>query len=596
MSKKLPRSVAARDELISIAVELAELWQDRDGQAFATFAVGDHRENHRVNSQRFRQWLMALYGDRNPQVLANKKVVNPGPSGQALQEAIAMIASIAVRGPVHTPAVRLAVDSSGVIWLDLGDPSWRAVRIAPDGWTVESEAAVRFIRSEGMRALPVPQTGGSIAELAGFVNVEGGAKGEDFRLIVAWLIMALSPTGPYPILLLNGEQGSAKSSATKVLRALIDPNLADTRALGRNDEALQLAALNGWVCAFDNLSWIPDEMADALCRLSTGAAMAKRRLYTDGEEALFSASRPIVANGIPPLATRGDLVDRAMVVILPAIPPNHRRDEKTFWAAFEAARPRLLGALLTAVSCALRCRSQVKLDRKPRMADFAIWSEAAAPALGWPAGAFLDAFEANRRGAVLDVIQSDPVAVAVLALIEREGSWTGTSAELLKEIGGTRTERKAKGLPLDATRMGGALRRVAPDLRQAGLTVEFWLEPGGNRDRRILCKKERSVPSIVPPVQPDVPQASPDVPPDPPDVPPDSPDVPSVPPDVPPDPPDVPPDPPDVPPDPPDVPPDPPDVPPVPPDVSPVAQRVSPVPLVPPSVSPRVPLFRRAFR
>jgi hypothetical protein len=492
MSEKQPKPPRARDVLIGIADELAELWRDEDGRAFATVPVGDHRENHRVASRQFRQWLTALYADRNPRVLDTGKIVRAGPNAHALQEAIDTITSIAARGPVRTPAVRLAADAGGDIWLDLGDPSWRVVRIAPKGWTIEPMAAVPFIRSDGLRALPVPRDGGSIAELAGFVNVEGGAEGEDFRLIVAWLVMALRPSGPYPILFLNGEQGSAKSSATKALRALIDPNLADTRSLGRDDEALQLAARNGWICAFDNLSSIRDEMADALCRLSTGAAMAKRRLYTDADEELFSACRPIVANGIPALATRGDLADRAMVVILPVIASTRRRDEGTFWPAFEAARPRLLGALLDAACCALRRHSAVKLDRLPRMADFAVWVEAAAPALGWPAGTFLEAFEANRRGAVQDVLEADKVAAAVLALIEREGSWSGTSTELLAKIdeAATETQRKAKGWPRDATRMSGMLRRAAPALRQAGLTVEMSRKSDRTRGKLIQLGRD----------------------------------------------------------------------------------------------------------
>src|SRR5262249_35868902 len=154
-------------------------------------------------------------------------------------------------------------------------------------------------------------------------------------------------------------------------------------------------------------------LSDALCTLATGGGFATRELYTDADEKLFDAVRPVVLNGIEDLATRGDLLDRAINLTLPQIPDERRGDEDDLWRQFEESRPRLLGALLDAVSTALRNRPHVKLAHKPRMADFACWVVAAEPALGWPEGAFLRAYNDNRAAANALALEASVVAPAI---------------------------------------------------------------------------------------------------------------------------------------------------------------------------------------
>ena len=168
---------------------------------------------------------------------------------------------------------------------------------------------VRFRRPAGISPLPVPERGGSIETLQSYVTVPDR---NDFVLIVAWLLAALRPGGPYPLLAISGEQGSAKTVLSKLLKALIDPNAAPVRALSREQRDLMIAANNSYVLAFDNLSGLPHWLSDALCRLATGGSFAVRQLYTDDEEVLFEASRPILINGIEDVISRPDLGDRAI--------------------------------------------------------------------------------------------------------------------------------------------------------------------------------------------------------------------------------------------------------------------------------------------
>jgi hypothetical protein len=210
-----------------------------------------------------------------------------------------------------------------------------------------SSARLRFRRAAGMLPLPVPQRGGSIEELASFLNLPSR---NEFVLVVAWLLATLRVAGPYPALAISGEQGSAKTVLSKLLKDLVDPNVAPVRALVREERDLVIAANNSHVLAFDNLSGLPYALSDAFCRLATGASFGLRQLYTDADEVLFQAARPILLNGIDDVIVRSDLADRALFLTLPPIADRRRRVERQLWHEFEVARPRILGSLLDAAA------------------------------------------------------------------------------------------------------------------------------------------------------------------------------------------------------------------------------------------------------
>jgi hypothetical protein len=285
---------------------------------------------------------------------------------------------------------------------------------------------------------------------------------------------------------LSGEQGSAKSTFSAILRALLDPNTAPLRALPREDRDLFIAASNGHVLAFDNVSGLPAWISDTLCRLATGGGFAVRQLYTDQDEVLFDAVRPAILNGIEDIVTRPDLADRAVFLTLEPIPEERRRPEGELWAAFDAERPRILGALLDAVVAGLKRLPDTHLPKLPRMADFALWATACESAL-WPAGTFWSAYCGNRDEAVEGVIEADPIAAAVRAMMATRTEWTGTASELLGALAGQAGERvaKSKSWPDSPRALAGRLRRAATFLRKIGLNIGFTKE--GRARTRIIC-------------------------------------------------------------------------------------------------------------
>src|SRR5262249_19745128 len=404
--------------MLNNIVRCDDLFHTATGTAYADILVDGHRETWPIRSKRFRGWLRRRYY----QTTGNAASAAEIRSALDLLEARAQF-----DGPQQTVHIRTA-EHAGHIYLDLADEHWRAVEIGPDGWRVIGCPPVHFRRPAGMLPLPVPQQGGSIEPLNSFLNL---ASRDDFVLIVAWLLAALRSGGPYPLFAISGEQGSAKTVLSKLLKALIDPNAAPVRSLSREERELMIAANNGYLLAFDNVSGLPIWLSDALCRLASGGSFAVRQLYTDDDEVLFQAARPILLNGIEEVISRPDLGDRAIFLTLAPIGEVQRRPENELWREFEIVRPHILGALLDAVVHGLRAVGRVHLERLPRMADFALWAAACETAL-WPAGTFARAYAANRRAAIENIIEADPIATCVRAIMVDRTMWSGSASDLLR--------------------------------------------------------------------------------------------------------------------------------------------------------------------
>lgn len=457
----------------AILVELAagvELYRTPDDEIFADVRINDRRETLSLNGKRspFRDWLsMQAYR-------ATGKV----PSSQALSDALAVLQGRArFEGAVCPVFVRLAHHDSS-IYLDLGTEDRSAVRITAEGWCMVSDPPVRFRRTRGMLALPTPVRGGRLDELLTVVNI----RREDWPLVAGYLIMCFHPFGPYPILLLLGEQGTGKTSTAEKIRAIIDPAVPALRAEPKELRDLMVGAINNWLLPFDNLSHITPWLSDGLCRISTGGGFAIRAHYENAEEALFQATRPVLINGIDDVVTRSDLLDRCVTVETQFITDSRRRTKAEIERQFTEMQPRVLGALLDAVVMAMRHHETVQLPGLPRMADFAKWVVAAEPALGLREGEFMAAYAGNRAGAHDLILDNSPVAAAIRELFARnDGYWRGTPAELHRELAQFVDDAGRRTYPRTAKSLKDAIYRVKPNLRAVGIEAEHFRSNGKNQ-------------------------------------------------------------------------------------------------------------------
>ena len=467
----------------------ARLFRSADGHACAQVRVGDRLEVYGLRSAGFRDWLIDEYmnGQAEP------------PSSWAISRVVAMLEARA-RFTSDMPDVFIRVgqnknsDDDGnadgddpAYFLDLGDSRGRAVAIGQRGWSIVDRQGVHFRRPAGLLGLPVPARDGSIDRLRSYVNLTE----PDFRLVVAWLTAALRPVGPYPVLVLNGEQSSGKSTLARILRLLIDPHACPVLALPSSTENLMATALNGWLLLYENISTIPGWLSDSICQLAFGGGFAGRTRFTDGERSDIYAQRPVILVGIDDFVLRGDLRDRAVFLHLPGISEKRRQTERAFWPAFRADYPGILGGVLDAIVGGLRELPSVNLTDLPRMADYAEWGEAISRGLGWGADTFIKIYKDNRKEATQILLDDSPVATVLIALARKGVDWSGKPQDLYNAVVKVAGHALGPRWPKTISQFGSELRRIAPQLRLHGIQISF-----GRRgsDRIVTLKAEGATP------------------------------------------------------------------------------------------------------
>ncbi len=474
---------SAADRLTGLVLETGiEFFHDPDQHGWASIRVDGHWQNHPIRSRPFQLFLLRTY----------YRETGNSPGAQAIRATLELLEAKALFDGKEAPINLRVASHRGKLYLDLCDRAWRAVEIDAEGWRIVTRPPPRFHRTRGSQPLPAPERGGGLDELRRFLNVDH----QGWTLIKAFLVAALRPSVPCPILVAKGEQGAGKTTACRIISALVDPRTGALRGVPREVRDLTAAARNSWIVCFDNLSHLPDELADAACRLATGGGFGGRQLYSDHDQAIFDATRPLVFNAIPDLgAARPDFLDRAVIVELLDLKPEMRRDEAQFWREFEEARPRILGALLDAATAGLRNLPNVRLDQLPRMADFAIWVNACEEGLGMQPGEALAAYQSNRAETRNLALEASPVYEA-LREVARAG-FSGTSSELLFLLSKLASDntRRSRRWPKAPNLLSNALRRMAGNLRSAGIEIHF--NRADHQGRRIISVTSASlVPQI----------------------------------------------------------------------------------------------------
>jgi hypothetical protein len=441
---------SAATVLVDLAVELYEFGCSSEGEPYAV-----PRSGPKVIAM-LRGGRSSLRAQLARRYFARTRKAAPQ---QALADALLVVEGMALeRDPVelHLRVARAA----GAIWLDLADETGEVVRIGASGWQIVSEAPVLFRRTALNAPLPRPTAGGCIDELWRWLNVSP----DDRPLLIAFLVAALHPAIPHPILELAGEQGTGKTTAERTIVSVIDPSPVPTRKAPRDADSWVSAAAGSWVVGIDNVSAMPEWRSDSLCRAVTGDGDVRRRLYTDGDLHVVAFRRVVIITGIDLGAIRGDLAERLLPIELSVIDSSHRLEEADLWPAWEHAHPRILGALLDLVASCQAVAPSVELETRPRMADFARVVACVDRVLGTDG---LARYITKQSTLAAEALTGDSFVAAMIDTLK--ATFTGTSTDLLARI--PTPERTPKGWPTNPRSVTTILRRQAPVMRKAGWTV-----------------------------------------------------------------------------------------------------------------------------
>jgi len=456
--KKQPEGKIA-NQLIELIVKECELVHNQQKEPYAILKKAGVRQVYSIGSKSFSDLVASKY-------FASKKSAL---SEASLKSALSTLSGKAVyEGKCVEIFTRIAKTKEGY-WLDLCNDAWEAVLITKAGWKVLSGSSIPlFSRSNSMLAIPTPIAGGSLDPLWDLVNIPQ----DDRLIVVAWLLECLRANTPHVVMEFVGEQGSAKSTTQKLLKMLIDPNVANLRAAPKKVEDVWIGALNSHLVSFENISYLGQDYQDALCVMATGGAHATRTLYTNREEVIIELRKPIILNGITVNVTAQDLLDRSLHIELP--PVKTRLQSRDVEEAFNLQYAQFVGALLNLFVVALNALDSIVIadEDKPRMVDFAYLGEALFQANGYEYGTFIGEYKSMRKKGVYRTIESIPIGLALLSYLQiNPNGWSGKLVELLAHL----ESHKPKGetnWPKSAKGMGDALRRLTPALRTLGFNCK----------------------------------------------------------------------------------------------------------------------------
>lgn len=458
------------EALVEMVEVLGELFMGTDDEAYVRFQREKHFEVWALESKGFREWIAHTYYTEAGRV----------PRSAQLADAMVTLSGKARHeGDTHQVHLRAAVDPSGGYLIDIGDDAWRVIRLTESGWQILNDSPVRFRRTRGTQSLPLPDApcsdasdgsdanSGSIDNFLKLINV----RKSDELLILASALECWRPDTAYPVIEWCGEEGSAKSTSAANLRRLIDPRDVLLRANPKTIEDIFIAARQNYVVNYNNLSRLSGEMQDAFCTLSTGGGYASRRLYTNDEESVYDAKRPVFMNGISTLATQSDLLSRVVRIDCPTLNDSSRVSDGDMEARFDENAPKAMRFLLDTFCKALKRLPEIKLDKAPRLMDFTKLGEAVAMTLGHEAGTFSSTYTSALNAAAIQSIENTPVIEVLVNYIQRFTPFDGTVGELLTRLENHSNIRRDSAWPKSANGLTTAMKRAAPALRALRISV-----------------------------------------------------------------------------------------------------------------------------
>lgn len=440
----------------------AFLFHDTENNLYAAVNLNNHREIHSLESKDFSIWLSGLY---------YKEKDKPAKK-ESISQAISVLSAEAMYDCDEAiPLSNRVAKSDNAFWYSLSNSKWQAVKITADGWKVEDKPPILFMRFRHQNQQCTPITNGNVNKIFDYLNIK-----ESQTLFLCWLVSCFIPDIPHPMPIFFGEKGSAKSTSCTLLKKLIDPSVLETLTIPKNARSMAVNLKQHWFLPFDNISQISEETSDTLCRAITGGGIQQRKLYSDADDYIFTFKRCIALNGINNVVERSDLLDRAILIELSRISEDKRRELSEIIQDFENDLPSILGGVFDVLSKAMKIYPDIKLDKKPRMADFAHWGYAIGEALGNLGQVFLDEYTVNYNKQNIEAINSDIVGVLMVNFMKNRVNWTGRVSDLWNEFSilapnlGLNTKMKA--FPTQPNTLSRRLNSLQSNLKKLGIVFE----------------------------------------------------------------------------------------------------------------------------
>lgn len=467
-----------------------ELFVDQYNSAHVSIKIDDHTEVLSLNGRRFKNLLYRIFYNETKKLNAEKI------------EGILNIlkADAEFSGNIKKLDLRVAKTDDYTIYYDLTDKNWRVIKITTNGWSIvegkkESPIPILFKRYSNQKPQIIPEIydkGDIFDKFIDLLNL----KDENNRLLLKCYIISLFiPSMAKPILILHGEQGSAKSTLQESIKMLVDPSIVKTLTFPRDINELVQQLSHNYIAYYDNISSIPDWISDLLCRAVTGSGFSKRQLFTDDDDFIYTFKRCVGINGINLGNIKSDLLDRSIIIQLEKIPKKKRRKIEELWKDFNMIKPQLLGYIFHVLVKMLDVKKKeggITLpDGYNRMADFEEYGEIISRCMGNEDNKFLEAYQENVGIQIDQAIEANPLSTVLLQFMDRRDNpgneWKGTATKLLSELNEFAENElkmiisRIKSWPKSPNKLSGDLNEIITNLREKGIVIKRDKDNKGNR-------------------------------------------------------------------------------------------------------------------
>ena len=465
--------------LKTIKERYIEIFKDELNEFYVTLRINGHVESVQFKSDRFKNTIRKDYYEQEKKILSDDMLDGI----LKLIESQLMYNEDIKKIDLNLRVAKI-INDSDAIYYDLTNSKWEIIKITSEGWDILNNNEIPIFKRYEKNCSPQVYPSKKCDEntFNRFLKLFNIESKKDILLLSVYIISLFIPDIPKPILVLSGAGGGAKTTTFEIIKNTVDPCNIETLSFPSKIDDLIQTLSHHYVNFFDNVSSISEDESDLLCRSVTGAGFSKRALYSNDDDFIYKFKRAIGVNSIHLATTRADFLDRSLIIKLKRIDKKARRKKEDIDREFEKLRPFVLGFIFDVLVLVLKYRKENKdekiLKEYPRMADFAEWGETIARCLGYEANEFINAYQENLSNQNDEVIESSPVAEALLLFIREMNKeyWQGTPTQLHKNltdiIDQVKPELKKSNLwPKASNALTFKINEVEPNLKEKGIEI-----------------------------------------------------------------------------------------------------------------------------
>ena len=445
-------------------------------QIFGLIEINDHKEVLNLGTNQAVEWLTSQYYTQSEEFHGH----------DMYEQVLNLIRSKARfnRSIKHEAINKRVASDKDSCYIDLGNDEFKLVKIDSNEVKIvdHSERTPKFSRSKSQTVMPTPTLLIEDSPLEEFAKL---VRMEDDKIFLPHLITMLLPHIATPIMFITGQEDSAKSIRSALIKKLIDPsgNKLEEQlgSFGRNTDDISVHFANNYLSVFDNVSYISHENSDTLCKAITGSSYSKRKNYEDSEEVILKYQRKIILTGIGVNIEHSDLARRTIHYFTKRITQQERKTVDEVNEKFKSIQSQVLGQICNVMQQAYKIYPDVSKEIKeiPGMADFAIWGECISRALGRESNDFITTYKArleensqllNENNCIIPFIESEFSGTDQQEITYQVGMWHGKLSSFAER---ENYDTKAKSFPKGSGQLRGYVDRSKPLLDEAEFEIKF---------------------------------------------------------------------------------------------------------------------------